>query len=54
MIQQHQDRMEAFVQDRNIWLERRAKDSQERSKKNIEHAKDIRPRFLEGDKRAKV
>ncbi|EXK81241.1 hypothetical protein FOQG_14293 [Fusarium oxysporum f. sp. raphani 54005] len=47
MIQQHQDRMEAFVQDRNQWLERRAKATQERSKKNIEHAKDIRTRFYE-------
>ncbi|KAK2671520.1 Protein of unknown function DUF2961 [Fusarium oxysporum f. sp. vasinfectum] len=50
MIQQHQDRMEAFVQDRNQWLERRAKATQERSKKNIEHAKDIRTRFYESVK----
>jgi len=46
MVKQHDDRMEAFVKDRDIWLERRARDSRERSKKNIEHAKDIRRRFL--------
>jgi hypothetical protein len=35
------------VDDRNAWLERRAKASRERAVRNIEVAKDIRKRFLE-------
>ena len=46
MITQRKERMDTFIKDRNEWLDRRAKDSRARSKKNIEDAKDIRRRFL--------
>jgi len=48
MVEQRQDRMEAFVKDRNEWLARRAADSKTRAKENIEFAKDVRKRFLDG------
>jgi hypothetical protein len=46
-IKQRDERMKAFVDDRNQWLERRAEASRERAKSNVEIAKDIRKRFLE-------
>ena len=46
-IKQREERFREFVEDRNRWLERRAKDSQERAKKNVEIARDIRARFME-------
>ena len=46
-IKQREERFQEFVEDRNRWLERRANDSQERAKKNVEIAKDIRTRFME-------
>jgi hypothetical protein len=48
MVKQRDERMEAFVQDRNEWLARRARDSQARARTNVEICKDIRQRFLEG------
>jgi len=50
-VEQRQDRMTEFVKDRNEWLQRRAKDSQERSKANIKIAEDIRKGFLESLKK---
>lgn len=47
MVEQREDRMRTFVEDRNEWVERRAKGSRERAKNNIEFAKDVRKRFLE-------
>ena len=47
MIRQRQERLDAFVADKMKWLERRAADSRERSKKNIEFAADVRKRFME-------
>lgn len=47
MIKQRQQRFDAFVADKMGWLERRAKDSRERSKKNIQDAHDVRRRYLE-------
>ena len=46
-IKQREERFKAHVADRNEWLERRAKDSRERARKNVEFAKDIRRRFLQ-------
>jgi hypothetical protein len=46
-IDKREQRYKEFIDDRNQWLARRANDSQERSRKNIEIAKDIRRRFLE-------
>jgi hypothetical protein len=45
-IAEREERLKAFVDDRNAWLERRAKASRERAVRNIEIAKDIRKRFL--------
>lgn len=47
MIHQRQERLKEFVDGRNEWLERRAKDSRQRAKRNVEIAKDIRRRFLQ-------
>ncbi|KAF1828561.1 hypothetical protein BDW02DRAFT_651973 [Decorospora gaudefroyi] len=47
MVDQREDRMREFVKDRDAWLERRAKDSRERAKNNIELAKHVRNRWLE-------
>lgn len=51
MITQRDERMKAFLADRNKVLERRAADSRERAKKNVEFAKDVRRRFLESLKK---
>lgn len=51
MVYQREERLKAFVDDRNKWLQRRAAASKERSEKNIEAAKDIRRRFLESLKK---
>ncbi|CAI6100826.1 unnamed protein product [Clonostachys chloroleuca] len=48
LVEQRQDRLEAFVKDREEWLDRRARDSRQRSKKNIEDAKALRQRWLQG------
>ncbi|KAH8805313.1 hypothetical protein F5884DRAFT_798966 [Xylogone sp. PMI_703] len=45
-IKQREERMEAFVTDRNKWLNRRAEASQERAINNVKIAKDVRSRFL--------
>ncbi|KAH7388950.1 hypothetical protein BKA64DRAFT_580535 [Cadophora sp. MPI-SDFR-AT-0126] len=45
-IQQRDDRMKEFVDDRNKWLERRAAASRERARNNVEIARDIRTRFM--------
>lgn len=45
-VEQHDKRMEEFVDNRNEWLQRRATNSRERARKNVEIAKDIRRRFL--------
>jgi hypothetical protein len=39
------------VADKLKWLERRAVDSRERAKKNVENAADVRRRFLESVKK---
>ncbi|KAL4863631.1 hypothetical protein BDV12DRAFT_206337 [Aspergillus spectabilis] len=44
---QHQERYRAFVEDRNQWLARRARDSKERALSNVEICRNIRTRFLE-------
>lgn len=46
-IQQREDRLNEFVDDRNKWLERRAAASRERARSNVKNAKEIRKRFLE-------
>lgn len=46
-IQQREERLEAFLEDRKKWLERRAEASRKRALNNIEIAKDIRKRFLQ-------
>lgn len=47
LIRQNEERMKAFLEDRDQWLERRAAASRERARNNIEIAKDIRRRFFE-------
>lgn len=47
MVDQQKQRMDEFTKDRAVWLERRAKDSRERAKRNIEEAKKVRRQFLE-------
>ena len=47
-IEQREERLAAFLDDRNKWLERRANASRDRAQRNIEVAKDVRRRFLEG------
>lgn len=51
MVQQRQERLDAFVADKLKWLERRAQDSRQRATKNMEDAADVRRRFLEGIKK---
>jgi hypothetical protein len=46
-IKQREERLEAFLKDRNQWLERRAQASRQRALNNVELAKDVRNRFLE-------
>lgn len=48
MIKQRQERLDEFIADKKKWLERRATDSRERARKNIEYAADVRRRFLDG------
>jgi hypothetical protein len=50
-IKQRDERMEAFVEDRNKWLERRAIASRERAQNNVRIAKDIKKRFMESLKK---
>lgn len=45
-LAQHRERYEAFVKDRNDWLERRAKDTKQRALNNVWICEDIRQRFL--------
>ncbi|CAL5873758.1 uncharacterized protein PFLUO_LOCUS8040 [Penicillium psychrofluorescens] len=51
MVQQRQERLDAFVADKLKWLERRAQDSRQRAAKNKEDAADVRRRFLEAIKK---
>jgi hypothetical protein len=51
MVQQRQERLDAFVADKLKWLERRAQDSRQRAVKNKEDAADVRRRFLEAIKK---
>lgn len=46
MVEQRQDRLTAFVKDRDEWLKRRAADSKQRSVANTELAKDVRDRYI--------
>lgn len=46
MVQQRQERLDAFVADKLEWLERRARDSRQRAVKNKEDAADVRRRFM--------
>lgn len=50
MIEQRQERLERFTAEKMEWLDRRARDSRQRAAKNIEHAADVRRRFLEDGK----
>lgn len=52
MIKQRRERLDAFVADKMQWLERRAVDSRERARKNVEYAVDVRLRFLDGVKKS--
>ena len=45
LIRHREQRLEAFVRDRNQWLQRRAEASRKRAHNNIEIAKDVRERF---------
>lgn len=45
-IEEHDNQMRAFVKDREQYMERRATQSRERAKKNVEQAADVRRRFL--------
>ncbi|OCK73530.1 hypothetical protein K432DRAFT_312629, partial [Lepidopterella palustris CBS 459.81] len=45
--EQLEHRMKGFAMYRNVWLERRAKDSRKRVNDNIKFAKDVRKRFLD-------
>ncbi|KAL3430030.1 hypothetical protein BDV09DRAFT_179313 [Aspergillus tetrazonus] len=47
-LAQHRERYEAFVKDRNEWLERRARESKRRALNNVQICEDIRQRFLKG------
>ena len=47
LVKQREERLDAFVKDRNEWLQRRAEASRKRAQNNIEIAKDVRKRFLE-------
>lgn len=46
LVQSRNDRFNQYLADRQIWLDRRSKDSQERASKNVEIAKDLRARWL--------
>ncbi|KAK5173247.1 uncharacterized protein LTR77_001928 [Saxophila tyrrhenica] len=46
-IEAREKRFKEFVEDRNQWLERRAKASKERAESNVEIARDVRRRFME-------
>lgn len=46
MVKEQEERFEAYLKDRQGWVDRRAKDSQARAVKNVEIAKEIRQRWL--------
>lgn len=46
MVQQRAERLREYLRDRQVWLDRRAQDSQERAKRNVELAKALRVRWL--------
>lgn len=46
MVQQRQERLDAFIADKMKWLERRAQDSRQRAVKNKDDAADVRRRFI--------
>jgi hypothetical protein len=54
MIKQRQERLDEFIADKMKWLERRATDSRERARKNVEYAADVRRRFLDGIQKEKA
>ena len=45
MVEQRQQRLDAFVADKMQWLERRAMDSRKRAAQNVEYAADVRRRY---------
>lgn len=47
MVQQRQERLDAFLANKMKWLERRAQESRQRAAKNKEDAADVRRRFLD-------
>lgn len=51
MVQQRQERLDAFIADKMKWLERRAQDSRQRAVKNKEDAADVRRGFIESTKK---
>ncbi|WP_083441290.1 glycoside hydrolase family 172 protein [Nitriliruptor alkaliphilus] len=44
----HRERFDQFRADREAWLERRAEDSRQRARRNVEYAADLRRRWLTG------
>ncbi|KIV82022.1 hypothetical protein PV11_04163 [Exophiala sideris] len=52
MVNQRDDRLKAFIKDRDEWVAGRAKDSRKRAEQNIELAKDVRKRFLQSLEKA--
>lgn len=48
MVEQQEKRYKEYLDDRQVWIDRRAQDSKDRSKKNAEHAAEIRTRWLSG------
>lgn len=46
MVQQRQERLDAFIADKMKWLERRAQDSRQRAVKNNDDAADVRRRYI--------
>lgn len=46
LVKQRKKRFDEYLADRQIWIDRRADDSQDRAKANVQIAKDLRQRWL--------
>lgn len=46
MVQQRADRLVEYLRDRQVYIDRRAADSQQRAKENVQLAKEVRDRWL--------
>ncbi|WVW79027.1 hypothetical protein I302_100990 [Kwoniella bestiolae CBS 10118] len=46
LLDAREERFKDYLKDRQVWIDRRADDSQERAKRNVEIAKEVRTRWM--------